>query len=168
MFQVHLWTGLTLGLFVGVVGLSGAIVVFRYELNRMTTPGTAYVRPQAQRLSADELTARVQAHSPANRIIQAAWEAGPDTAWNFRTLSPQGHRVHTFADQYTGVITGQDDYHNKFMQWMFDLHADLLAGNTGRTINGFIALATLILSLAGLVIWWPGLNHWRWVSTKSA
>jgi len=42
LFQIHLWLGLILGPVIGVVGLTGAIVVFRYELNRLTTPGTAY------------------------------------------------------------------------------------------------------------------------------
>ena len=32
LFQIHLWTGLILGPVIGVVALTGAIVVFRYEL----------------------------------------------------------------------------------------------------------------------------------------
>ncbi len=145
-----------------MVGLTGAIVVFRYELNRVTTPGTAYVEPQAQRLAIDELTARVQAARPGDQITQAGWgaEAGPGTAWNFRATSPEGHRIHTFINQYTGDITGRDDYHEKWMQWFFDLHAYLLAGDTGEFLNGFVGLATVVLSLTGLVIWWPGIGHW--------
>lgn len=161
LFQIHLWLGLVLGPVIGVVGLTGAIVVFRYELNRMTTPGTAYVQPQATRLSIDELTARVQSAGPADRISQAGWgEAGPDNAWNFRSASPEGHRIHTYINQYTGRITGRDDYHDKWMQWFFDLHAYLLAGDTGEFLNGFVGLATVMLSLTGLVVWWPGVAHW--------
>jgi uncharacterized iron-regulated membrane protein len=161
LFQIHLWVGLILGPVVGVVALTGAIVVFRYELNRMTTPGTAYVQPQAARLSIDELTARVQAARPGDRIVQAGWgEAGPDNAWNFRAASPEGHRIHTYINQYTGDITGRDDYHDKWMQWFFDLHAYLLAGDTGMFVNGFVGLATIILSVTGLIVWWPGTAHW--------
>jgi uncharacterized iron-regulated membrane protein len=162
LFLIHLWIGLVLGPVVGVIGLTGAIVVFRYELNRLTTPGTAYVQPQATRLTIDELTARVQAAEPANRLLQVGWgEAGPDNAWNFRATSPQGHRIHSFINQYTGEITGRDDYHDKWMQWFFDLHAYLLAGDTGEFLNGFVGLSAVILSLTGLVVWWPGTGHWR-------
>jgi uncharacterized iron-regulated membrane protein len=161
LFQIHLWLGLIIGPIVGIVSLTGAIVVFRYELNRMTTPGTAYVAPQGQRLSLDDLTARVQAARPGDKLRTVGWgEAGPDTAWNFRAQSPEGHRIHTYINQYIGEITGRDDYQNKWMQWFYDLHADLLAGDTGEFLNGFVGLATLILGATGLVVWWPGLSHW--------
>ncbi len=161
LFQVHLWLGLILGPIVGIVGLTGAIVVFRYELNRVTTPGTAYVEPLGQRLPIDDLAARVQAARPGDTLTQAGWgEVGPGNAWNFRSLSPAGHRIHTFINQYTGEITGMDDYHDKWMQWFFDLHAYLLAGDTGEFLDGFIGLATVILSVTGLVVWWPGTAHW--------
>jgi len=162
LFQIHLWLGLIVGPVVGIVALTGAIVVFRYELNRLTTPGTAYVTPQAKRLTIDELFERVQAARPGDRINQAGWgEAGPDTAWNFRSSSPEGHRIHTYIDQYTGTISGRDDYQNKFMQWMFDLHAYLLAGDKGELVNGFVGMATAIFSITGLIVWWPGAARWR-------
>jgi uncharacterized iron-regulated membrane protein len=161
LFQIHLWTGLILGLLVGVVSLTGSIVVFRYELNRLTVPGTAYVTPQAARLSIDELTRRIQANRPKDQLIQVSWEAGPGTAWNFRTHTPEGHRIHTFINQYTGEITGQENYQYKVLQWIFDLHAYLLGGATGMFLNGFVGLAAVLLALTGLVVWWPGLPHWR-------
>ena len=162
LFQIHLWLGLIVGPVVGIVALTGAVVVFRYELNRLTTPGTAYVTPRGARQTLDELYDRVQAARPGNRINQAGWgEAGPDTAWNFRATSPEGHRIHTHIDQYTGEITGRDDYQNKFMQWMFDLHAYLLAGDRGEFLNGFVGLSAVIFSLTGLIVWWPGVAHCR-------
>jgi uncharacterized iron-regulated membrane protein len=161
LFQMHLWVGLVLGLVISVVGLTGAIVVFRVELNRLTTPGTAYVRPAMKRLSLDELVARVQANRPLDRVRSVAFDGDPDIAWNVRTETPEGHRLHTFIDQYRGVITGQDDYSSKWLQWIFDLHAYLLAGKQGEFLNGFVALAALAMSLSGIVIWWPGRRNWR-------
>jgi uncharacterized iron-regulated membrane protein len=160
MFLVHLWLGLIVGPIVGVVNLTGAVIMFRYEINRKTTPGTAYITPQRRRLTLNDLAARVQTARPADRFRTVGWEAGPDTAWNFRAQSPAGHRIHTFIDQYTGEITGRDDYHDQWMQWFYDLHADLLAGDRGEFLNGFVGLATLILGLTGLIVWWPGASHW--------
>jgi uncharacterized iron-regulated membrane protein len=162
LFLIHLWLGLIVGPIVGIVSLTGAIVVFRYELNRVTTPGTAYVVERGgPRLSLDDLAARVQAARPKDTLRSVGWaEAGPGTAWNFRAESPEGHRIHTFIDQYSGAITGRDDYHDKWLQWFFDLHAYLLAGDTGEFLNGFVGLATLMLSVTGVIVWWPGVSHW--------
>ena len=41
------------------------------------------------------------------------------------------------------------------------MHDNLLAGNAGRTVNGFGAIATLLVALTGLLIWWPGTRRWR-------
>lgn len=160
-FQLHLWLALLLGPVLALVCLTGSIVVFRYEWNRLTVPGTAYVTPRHERLSLDELTARVRAARPADQLSSVSWDGGPSTGMNFWTNSPEGHRIHTFIDPYTGAITGQENYHHKWMQWFFELHAKLLLGNTGMFVNGFVGLAALILSLSGLVVWWPGLPRWR-------
>jgi uncharacterized iron-regulated membrane protein len=44
---------------------------------------------------------------------------------------------------------------------LIDLHDNLLAGETGRLINGVGAIAALLIALTGLVIWWPGVAKWR-------
>src|SRR5262249_5875499 len=109
LFLIHLWLGLIIGPVITIVSVTGAIVVFRYQLNRMTTPGTAYVAPQSRRLTLDELAANIHLARPRDTFWSVGWgEAGPDLAWNFRAVSPEAHRIHTYINQYTGEITGRD------------------------------------------------------------
>jgi uncharacterized iron-regulated membrane protein len=49
----------------------------------------------------------------------------------------------------------------KLVSGLIDLHANLLAGEAGRTVNGIGALAVLLSAITGLVIWWPGRDRWR-------
>jgi uncharacterized iron-regulated membrane protein len=44
---------------------------------------------------------------------------------------------------------------------LIDLHDNLLAGPTGRKVNGIGAIALLVLAATGLAIWWPGIRTWR-------
>jgi hypothetical protein len=44
---------------------------------------------------------------------------------------------------------------------LIELHASLLAGPTGRAVNGLGAAAVVLMVLTGLVIWWPGIRRWR-------
>ena len=42
-----------------------------------------------------------------------------------------------------------------------DLHFDLLAGPTGRIVNGIGGFCLLLLCVTGPVVWWPGRGSWR-------
>lgn len=47
------------------------------------------------------------------------------------------------------------------VEWVVNLHANLLLGSTGRLVNGIGALCLTVLCLTGAMIWWPGLRNWR-------
>jgi uncharacterized iron-regulated membrane protein len=45
------------------------------------------------------------------------------------------------------------------IEWVVDLHDNLLTGTTGRAVNGVGALLFLTLAITGAVVWWPGVNR---------
>jgi uncharacterized iron-regulated membrane protein len=47
------------------------------------------------------------------------------------------------------------------IEWIVDLHENLLFGRNGRLVNGIGAICVILLGLTGAVIWWPGINNWR-------
>jgi len=47
------------------------------------------------------------------------------------------------------------------VEWMVDLHENLLLGNAGRFLNGIGAICVVVLCLTGAAIWWPGIGNWR-------
>src|SRR5690242_8621644 len=47
------------------------------------------------------------------------------------------------------------------VEWLVDFHGNLLLGDTGRWLNGIGAASLTLLGLTGIVIWWPGIEHWR-------
>jgi uncharacterized iron-regulated membrane protein len=49
----------------------------------------------------------------------------------------------------------------RLMNWMIDLHDNLLTGDTGRFWNGIGGIFLTLLCLTGMVIWWPGVKAWR-------
>lgn len=58
-----------------------------------------------------------------------------------------------FGDQLPTAI--------RLMEWLVDLHDNLLAGPLGRTINGVCAMLVTVLVATGAVLWWPGRGRWR-------
>ena len=159
LFQVHLWLGVLLGLYVVVVCVSGAALVFRIDLQRaldphLFTPGAA--GPLADPVAVMESVSRaypqhglsgVEAPTTRRPVYLAYVTKGVE----FRTV---------LIDPVSAVVLG-DLPERAVVRALQDLHYNLLGGRTGRTINGVGALAILVLCATGLVVWWPGRRGWR-------
>lgn len=60
------------------------------------------------------------------------------------------------------VIVHRNTLSEKFsVEWLVDLHANLVSGRTGRLVNGLGAICLTMLCLTGAVVWWPGIKNWR-------
>jgi uncharacterized iron-regulated membrane protein len=158
LFQVHLWTGIVAGLYIFVVCITGAALVFRIDMQRaahpaLFTPGhgpsahPASVLEQVRdAFPADEVSF-VEAPSRLRPVYLAYLKRGND----FPAV---------LVDPSSGKVLGEVPQHS-VIRTLQELHFDLLAGRTGRIANGIGAALLLVLSLTGAVIWWPGLPNWR-------
>ena len=57
-----------------------------------------------------------------------------------------------FRDQLSPVVS---------VESLVRFHRSLLAGSAGDVINAVGAFSVMLLSVTGIVIWWPGRTHWR-------
>ena len=71
-FQIHLWTGLAIGLYVVVLSLSGSVLVYRNELDRFLSTPHARFDETAQPMNADELRAAAQKAYPGWEVTSVA------------------------------------------------------------------------------------------------
>src|ERR1700719_2838603 len=55
IFQLHLWCGIGLGLYVFLISLTGSVLVYRNELYRAVTPEPIVVTASGARLTDQEL-----------------------------------------------------------------------------------------------------------------
>jgi uncharacterized iron-regulated membrane protein len=159
LFQVHLWTGIAVGLYVLLISLSGAALVFRIDLQRALHPDLLQPRsagaPSAPAAILDNLAAAFPAYRIAGidapTTSRATWLAYVSRDKEFLTvlLDPVDAGV-------LGILPEKS-----FARTLQNLHFDLLAGNTGRVANGIGALLLLVLCVTGAVIWWQGVERWR-------
>src|SRR5215469_11220173 len=49
LFQVHLWVGIAVGLYVAAISLSGSAIVYRREISRIASRATRVVAPAGRR-----------------------------------------------------------------------------------------------------------------------
>jgi uncharacterized iron-regulated membrane protein len=64
LFQVHLWCGVGLSLYILAICVSGSAVVFRRELDRVLCPATLTVPVGTHRLTTAELASKAHAVYP--------------------------------------------------------------------------------------------------------
>lgn len=161
LFQIHLWTGLIIGLYVVVICLSGSILVYRNELYSAFSPKPTIVAGSGNTMPLDQLknTARraypefevtdVRIGETANHALEVTLKRGEQTK---RRL------FHPFTGEDLGNLLPAGF---RFTAWTLDLHDNLLQGKMGRRVNGMGAVLVLLLSGTGAVLWWPGTRNWR-------
>jgi uncharacterized iron-regulated membrane protein len=93
------------------------------------------------------------------RIFQMHLWVGMVTGVYIFAMSVSGSAI-----VYRNVIEGSGNPQSlmiRVVEWLVDLHENLLLGTTGRAMNGIGALCLTLLCLTGVILWWPGIAHWR-------
>ena len=161
MFQVHLWTGIAIGLYVVLVSLTGSVLVWRNELAIAATRDPIIVTGSGSRLTDEQLEAAVKRTHPDYPTVSINRPTNPDQAVDVLLERGSEYTIRLF-DPYTAEDLGNAVAFGTFLlNKLLELHDDLLGGTTGRKINGIGALLLIVLSLTGAVVWWPGIRTWR-------
>ena len=162
--RLHLWLGLSVGLLLVLISLSGAAVVFYVELDQA-------LHPQLQQAQAEpdyqQALATVRALYPDRTgpwRFEATDSAGiiPVRYYNPAESVGQGFApllLWLSADGRT--VLRQEFWGQHLMTWLYNLHYQLLLGSTGTVVVGYLGLASLLLLLSGLMAWWPKAGQWR-------
>jgi uncharacterized iron-regulated membrane protein len=101
--------------------------------------------------------------------IWQQWLQHPEKLWLHRVCFQIHYGIGVLAGLYVllmsvsgSVIVYRDELTPRFgVELLVRLHANLLAGNTGRFVNGIGGICLASLCLTGAVIWWPGIKNWR-------
>ena len=161
LFQVHLWTGIAAGLYILMISLTGSVLVYSNELYRAATPEPILSKGSGPRLTDDQLAEVATRLYPGYRVVHLGRALDFDQAvevW----LRRGGEIKNRLFDPRSGSEVGESvPTAIRLVSKLLDLHDNLLAGETGRKVNGIGALAALALAATGLVIWWPGIRTWR-------
>ena len=161
LFQIHLWIGIVLGLYVLLMSVTGSALIFRRELARTLTRETRIAAGPGARMSEDELKEVARRAYPDYGVTRVWLRKNPDQAAEI-WLERGGKKLQRLFDPYTGADLGDSlRFGFRLVLWLVDLHDNLLIAHTGRLINAAGGIFTALLGLTGAVIWWPGSETWR-------
>ena len=161
LFQVHLWSGIAIGLYILFISVTGSVLVYSNELYRAATPAPIISTSSAPRLTDEELRSVAVRDHPGYVIANIQRAHNPEEAVNVR-LRIGETTINRLFDPRTGVDLGDSvSFGIRVVSGLIDMHDNLFAGKRGRAINGIGALLLLVLAVTGMVVWWPGVSAWK-------
>jgi uncharacterized iron-regulated membrane protein len=148
LIKRHLVVGLVAGLFLAILGATGALIAFEPEIEHAFYPTLYDVEVRSQPLPVAILYAKVAlALKPNERIGVCLFPARARLSYAFTIFRSSGLPRQIFVNQYTGQILGTLSV-VRFTMVIRKLH--VVAG-----LGGCSTLFLMFLVMTGLYLWWP-------------
>lgn len=150
---VHRWLGLTLGLVVIFLALTGAAIVFRPQADALADPGLMTVPSCVIPLPIDKLAKAARSAHPRGRVTYVYVYGAPTASAMVRFSDTD----QVYVDPCSARVLGHQLRYSGIFGTLEGLHKFRFAGpQWGLTAVGLTALAlSTLMLLGGLFIWWP-------------
>jgi uncharacterized iron-regulated membrane protein len=176
--RTHLWLGLSLGLFLSIIGITGSALVFWTEIDEWLNPELRLVAAASQGIDAwrplEEIVDAARNAIPADSTLRFSyWPQTEREAFLFyyrikNEESGTWNTLHVFVNPYTAEVTGRrlwytdsETFNASFIGFLFKLHYQLLTPGSGDAFVGIIAVLASLSTLTGIFLWWPRNGKWR-------
>jgi uncharacterized iron-regulated membrane protein len=165
--QIHLWLGLSAGLILALVGLSGAGLVFSEQMVRNETPSFfADVGPREWK-PVSTWIADAETKYPDLAPLKFVFGPGAipmptGVPVIFKKTEVNGEERHTLIsiDPVKGVALQRINAEDTWSGWLVIFHKELLADELGALIIAIAAIVGLVSVITGVYLWWPKLGRW--------
>ncbi len=168
LYRWHRRLGLSLGVVLFFLAVSGLAITYRDELLPMTYSALR-VEPMGERAPLEGQLLAAKAALPGETLTHLYTSERDDTA-NMVFYRPKGAWLpHLLAvNPYTGQVQGGMPLLQNVFGVMLYLHANLFLGKVGAWIVGLMGLLLTGFFVSGLLLWWPKNGAWaaKWRGLK--
>lgn len=156
-FTLHKYAGLTLGLLLSLIGLTGSLLVFDHALDEKLAPHTVDFNPSSKPASYGEILAAAREAVPGSEPRRLMMPRTEDSPYVVRFPGPEGAPgpIEVSVSPTDAEVLAVRGWGQYTMSWLYRLHYTLLASSNGKTVVGFMGLLLMLFCISGLVLWWP-------------
>lgn len=161
-FQVHWFLGITAGLILSIMGVTGAIYSYEQQILKWINQDSYVVQAeQRDKLTPAELYQHFHQQSPELKINSITVDTDP-AASSTVNIEKKGERrgYNMMVNPYTAEVLPEIQG-RKFFQFIQQLHRNLTVGPVGKQITGACTLMLIFFVLSGLYLRWPKKHSWR-------
>ena len=166
LFWLHLVCGVAAGVVILIMSVTGVLLAYQRQITAWADTRGYHVEPQAQRLTADAIVAKLAESRPD--VSPTAVMVRSDPAAPASLTIGAGRQL--FVDPYTGAVLGEGNGQGvrAFFRVVVEWHRYVAASGAnrplGRAVTGASNLAFLFIVLSGLVLWFP--RSWKWSTLR--
>jgi uncharacterized iron-regulated membrane protein len=152
--QIHLWLGLSSGLLVLFLGITGCMLVFQKEIETVTNT-YQYVQKQSSAFLPPSEIKKIAAARLPGRAPHSVLYGERDKAAQVIFFG-EGYFYIIYIDPYTGAVRKVKNMDRDFFRIIINGHYYLwLPPEIGQPIVASATLVFLLMLISGLVLWWP-------------
>ncbi|MEK5742343.1 sulfite reductase flavoprotein subunit alpha [Acinetobacter variabilis] len=167
-FQIHWFLGITAGLILSIMGVTGAIYSYEPQILKWMNSDSYTVQVQEQdKLSPAQLYQHFQTQNPEMKINSITVAQDPSASSTVNIVKEGARRGYNMmVNPYTAeVLPGIKG--REFFQFVQQLHRNLTVGPVGKQITGACALMLIFFVLSGLYLRWPKRHSVKqWLAVK--
>ncbi|AOA59841.1 PepSY domain-containing protein [Acinetobacter larvae] len=167
-FQIHWFLGITAGLVLSIMGISGAIYSYDQQILKLINPHSYTVTvPNTEKLSPEQIYQHFVSADPNIKINSITIAEAADASSSINIVREGERRGYTMMiNPYTAEklpeVKGRD-----FFMFIMQLHRYLTAGEVGKQITGASTLMLIFFVLSGVYLRWPKKHSWKqWFAIK--
>ncbi|MDQ8202589.1 PepSY domain-containing protein [Pelagicoccus sp. SDUM812003] len=159
VWRWHFWAGLLVSPVLIIVAITGALYVFKDEIERLLHSETLFVEPGGSAVPHSTLESAIAAELPEAELHYLSVSKEPDRAWiaYVETHKADGaeETSYVYFDPYKGEILGHHPSDEGFFRVILDIHRRLMSGTIGRLVVETATCWGIVSVLSGLYLWWP-------------
>jgi uncharacterized iron-regulated membrane protein len=153
--RLHLCLGLTSGIFVVFLGITGCILAFEREIEDATQPYRFTEKQNAPLLAPTQLKVIADKALPNKHAHSVTYQPGRTTQVVYYDLVADYYYI-VFVNQYTGEVLKVKNMDEDFFRIIIMGHYYLwLPPTIGQPILTTATMLFVFLLISGLVLWWP-------------
>lgn len=175
---LHRWLGVSLGLWFALVGLTGALLVWRDDVDAALNPSLFQARGTGPALDAGMIAELARTRHGLGRVERIRLPHGPGGVYRLQLRAGPGRveagRIEAFIEPASGELLGTRSLEvlslapSHAMRTLYEFHRNILLGEPGSNFVGIAGFLLMSSALSGAVLAWPRhsrhssrLQRWR-------
>lgn len=168
LFQIHWFLGITAGLILSIMGVTGAIYSYDQQILKWVNSDSYVVQAEnTPKLTPAQLYQHFNTTQPEIKINSITIAKDP-TSSSVVNIEKEGERrgYNMMVNPYNAQVL-PDVKGRKLLLLIQQIHRNLTAGEVGKQITGACALMLIYFVLSGLYLRWPKKHSARqWLAVK--